>query len=170
MVAAVGLEPERLDADRPLAHVADPDKEPASECFAVDLRPACRVDEQVEHVLLAAVQARASLRARRSRLLRRNEVRRELAEHREQLHIVEPRVARPVDGADEVAVGVYLHRLAARRERLHEHLRRGPRAEPVDRVAADVREAAELAERPTVEAVAVDRRRRQLQSTFVAIA
>lgn len=83
---------------------------------------ACGVHLGMARITLA--EARAALRARCPRLLRRNEVRREVAEHRQQLHIVKPRLACPVDGADQVAVGVHLHRLAARRERLLEHLRR----------------------------------------------
>ena len=49
----------------------------------------------------------------RANVPRRHEVGCELLEHRRQADVVEPRIAGPVDRADQVAVGVELHRLAA---------------------------------------------------------
>ena len=54
VVLADRLEPEGLDAERAPADLGVPDEEAGGEGLAVDLGPAGGVDEEAEHVLLAA--------------------------------------------------------------------------------------------------------------------
>jgi hypothetical protein len=76
VVLAHGLKPKRLNADGPLADLAVPDEESWGELLPADLRPAQRVDEKAEHVLLTAVESRRAVES----LLRRLEVRCELGQ------------------------------------------------------------------------------------------
>ena len=123
------LEPEGRDADRALADLGVPDEEAGGERLAVDLGPAGGVDEEAEQVLLPAVEPARPRRPAAS--LRRLEVGRELAEHRHEVRVVEPRVVRAVDRADEVVLGEELERLVARGEGLLEHAAGRLRREPV---------------------------------------
>jgi transposase len=68
------------------------------ERLIADLRPAGRVDEKAEKILLPTVKSRAA----GARLLRWREVGGELQEHRHQVGVVEPRVVGAVHRAHEV--------------------------------------------------------------------
>ena len=70
VVLAHGLEPERLDADGAAADLAVPHEESRGEGLAADVRPAGRVDEEAEHVLLPSVQPGCAVEA----FLRRLEI------------------------------------------------------------------------------------------------
>ena len=63
VILAHRLEPEGLDPDRALPDLAVPDEEAGGERLAADLRPAGRVDEKREQVLLPAVEARPAGRS-----------------------------------------------------------------------------------------------------------
>lgn len=95
MICAHRLEPERLNADRPSADLAVPEEESRRERLAVDLRPAQRVNEKHEHVLLAAVQARAVVELG---LLRRLEIRRKFPNDIQEVEVVQACVACTMDG------------------------------------------------------------------------
>ena len=64
--------------------------------LALDFCPAGRVDQEHEHVLLTAVQARCPVHPRLGRL----EVRRKFLHDGQQIQIMEPGVARPMNGTN----------------------------------------------------------------------
>src|SRR5262249_41923049 len=114
MILANLLEPERRDADRRLADLRVPDEEAGRKCLAVNLRPACRIDEEAEEILLPGVEAGGAVESLRRRL----EVHRELAEHRDEIDAPEARVGDAVDGANRILRREDLEGLAATRQRL----------------------------------------------------
>jgi len=165
VILADRLKPECLRADRPLADLRVPDEETRSEGLALDLGPSGRVDQEAEHVLLAAIQTRRrrGLGIRNERdvvvgdlrlvsadvgRLWRHEVRRELANHREQVGVVQPGVARPVNRPHGLTCGEGLQRLRALGQRLTEHTADRVRRELVERVLADVGQLAQLRKAP----------------------
>src|SRR5205823_12224903 len=93
--------PEGRDPEGASSDLGVPDENTGRERLAPDLRPALRVDEEGEHVLLATVESRAAVEG----LGRWPEVDRELADHRQEVDVPEPGVVRPVDRADAASLG-----------------------------------------------------------------
>src|SRR5258707_100509 len=84
--SADSLEPEGSTADAAAPDLAVPEEHSWRERFAFDLAPAGGVDEEHEHVLLSAVQARAAT----GRRLGRGEVSREFANHVQDVDVPQP--------------------------------------------------------------------------------
>ena len=97
MILTHGLEPKRLYADGAFADFRVPHKETRCKRLAVDLCPPGRIDEEAEHVMLPAIQAGSAFGVATgiAGCLRPYEVRGEHADHREQVRVVQPGVARP---------------------------------------------------------------------------
>jgi len=117
------------------------------EGLAADLRPAGRVDEKGEHVLLSEVEARPAGRS----LLGELEIDGELHEHRHEVGVEKPRVAVPVDRPHLPPRREELNRLVPSGHRLPEDLARRLRREAIDRVLGNARKPAELREAPVIE-------------------
>jgi hypothetical protein len=56
VVGTYNLKPERANSHGPPADLAVPDKEPWGEGLVADVDPACRVDQETEHVLFPGIQ------------------------------------------------------------------------------------------------------------------
>ena len=130
----------------PPADLRIPEEEPGGERLAADVRPAGRVDEEAEHVLLPAVEARAAVEALRRRLEAIGTVEHDV----QQFGVVQPSVAGAVDRPGLVADGEDLQGLVAPRQRLGEHAGGRVRREPVDGLLGDAGQPAKLAEAPVV--------------------
>src|SRR5262245_39455143 len=89
VVLANCLEPKSLDAERAASHFRIPDEHARRKGLAFDLRPAERVDQEAEHVLLATIQPGLAAYSG----LRRLEVGGKVEKHGEQLVVPQPRVA-----------------------------------------------------------------------------
>ena len=142
------LKPERLDAHRSTTDLGVPQEESGGECLAVDFRPTSGVDQEGEHVLLAAVQSGTCVV---HRLLRRSEVRCEFLNDVKQVSVPQSRVGYSMNGADLIVVRQQLQRLLRCRQRFFQCLACCLVAQSIDRVLADTGHLAELAERPVVE-------------------
>jgi hypothetical protein len=134
VILADSLEPECLHAHRAAADLRIPQKEPRRKRFAADLRPAERIDQETEHVLFPAVQPGSTLFVGAAGLLRWLKIRRELANHRQQIDVVQPSVTCAVDRSYERIRGVELQRLRARCQCLVEDAGRRVGRQAVPRV------------------------------------
>lgn len=142
VVLADTLEPECLNADRPLANFAIPDEEAWCELLVANLGPAGRVNQEAEQILLSAVESGGSTHAGGRRL----ELGGRVGDHFQQVRIPQPAVGHAMQGADDRPIRQQLQRLVATWQRLAEGLSGRLGRKPVHRVAADATERTELGE------------------------
>jgi AAA domain-containing protein/TrwC relaxase len=146
MVLANLPEPKRLDADCPPPDFRVPNEEAGCEILAIDVDPARRVNQETEHVLLAAVQACRPVEP----LGRSIKAVRRVKHGVEHLRVVKSRVTAAVNRTHLRIDRVNLKRFVASRQSLLEDLRSRIRRQAIDRSFLDARQTAKLPETPIV--------------------
>lgn len=149
VILADRLKPETLDADRPAPHLGIPKKESWGEGFVTNLYPTRGIDQEAEHVLLAAVQASPAVFGH----LGRGKAGGLVPDGIEQVRVVEPPVAYAVNRAQGLVPREGLNRPAGSRQRFRQYLACRVCGQPVDRILRDFRHPAELGKTPVRQVV-----------------